>query len=343
MIARQFVGRHRAQPVERHLGLGRGFLGERIGEDQLLAGLRPKGVLGGRHLVEPVADARRIVDGAVAGDGPRRRRPDDDDARREVAAARSRFAWTCMPVLRDRKLHPDRVALVVLVLDLGLGQRGALDHAPHHRLGAAVELAGHGEFQELAGDARLGVEIHRRIGLFEIALDAQPLELLGLHLDPVRREVAAFLAELVDRHLVLVLALGAILLLDLPLDRQAVAVPAGHVVGVEAAHLERAVDDVLQDLVERMPDMDVAVGIGRAVMQHIARPACRTFAQPPVELHVLPALDEQRLLLGQAGAHREIRARQVQRLRIVEFFGGVGHCLASVGGPTRESRAAHLS
>jgi hypothetical protein len=40
-----------------------------------------------------------------------------------------------------RKLHPDRVALVVVILDLGLRQRRALDHAPHHRLRAAIELA----------------------------------------------------------------------------------------------------------------------------------------------------------------------------------------------------------
>ena len=31
---------------------------------------------------------------------------------------------------------------VVVVLDLGVGQRGALHRAPHHRLGAAVELVG---------------------------------------------------------------------------------------------------------------------------------------------------------------------------------------------------------
>ena len=33
-----------------------------------------------------------------------------------------------------RKLHIDRRALDLLIFDLGLGQRGALDHRPHHRL-----------------------------------------------------------------------------------------------------------------------------------------------------------------------------------------------------------------
>ena len=71
-----------------------------------------------------------------------------------------------------------------------------------------------------------------------------------------------------DWHLVLVLALLAILLFDLPFDRQAVAVPSGHVIGILAKHGLRTVDHILQDLVERMSDMQLAVGIGRAVMQH---------------------------------------------------------------------------
>ncbi len=215
-----------------------------------------------------------------------------------------------------RKLHPDRVALVVVVLDLGLGQRRALDHAPHHRLGAAIELARHGELQQLAGDARLRVIGHGQIRIVEIADDAQPLELGALHLDPVLGIGAAFPAELDHRRRLgkvrLRLALRAVVLfLDLPLDRQAVAVPARHVVRVVAAHLEGARDHVLQHLVQRMPDMDVAVGVGRAVMQHEFFAAGRVLAQPLVHAHVLPALDDDRLLFGQPGAHREIRLRQV--------------------------------
>jgi hypothetical protein len=55
----------------------------------------------------------------------------------------------------------------------------------------------------------------------------------------------------VDR--VLVLALGAVLLLDLPFDRQAVAVPAGHVVGVLAQHLLAAIDASLRILLSAWP------------------------------------------------------------------------------------------
>jgi hypothetical protein len=79
------------------------------------------------------------------------------------------------------------------------------------------------------------------------------------------------------------------------------------------------------DLVQRVPDVDVAIGIGRAVVQHVFRPAGGILAQAPVEPHLLPAGHDLRLLLGQARAHREVGLRQVERLGIVER---VGHGLA---------------
>ena len=211
-----------------------------------------------------------------------------------------------------------------MILDLGLGQRGLFHHRPHDRLGAAIELAGHGEFQELAGDHRLRPVGHGQIRVLEVALDAEAAELLGLHAHPMGGEVAAFLAELVDRHLVLVLALGPVLLLDLPLDRQAVAVPARHVIGVVAAHLERAGDDVLQHLVQGVADMEIAVGVGRPVMQHVFRPAGRFPAQGAVEVHRVPLADPFGLGLGQAGAHGKRRFGQEQRLGVVDPGGGTG-------------------
>src|SRR5690606_9907142 len=102
---------------------------------------------------------------------------------------------------RYGELHPDRIALVVMILDLGFGERRTLDNRPHHWLGTAIELARHGEFQQLTGDARFRMEIHRQVGVLEVSLDAETTELFRLHADPVLRELAAFLAEFVDRHL----------------------------------------------------------------------------------------------------------------------------------------------
>src|SRR3546814_2412468 len=52
-----------------------------------------------------------------------------------------------------------------------------------------------------------------------VADHAEALEFRGLDLHPLRGEIAALAAELQHRHRVLVLAGGAVLLLDLPFDR----------------------------------------------------------------------------------------------------------------------------
>ena len=116
-------------------------------------------------------------------------------------------------------------------------------------------------------------------------------------------------------------------LLDRVLDRQAVAVPARHVVRVEAGQLARLDDHVLQHLVDGVADVDLAVGIRRAVVQHEQRRAVARVAQPLVDALFVPGLDPARLALGQVAAHRERRVGQVQRGAVVgrgRRAGGVG-------------------
>ena len=73
--------------------------------------------------------------------------------------------------------------------------------------------------------------------------------------------------------------------------------------------------------------MDVAVGVGRAVMQHEFGAALGALAQLAVEVDLVPVFQDFRLELGQAGAHREFRLRQEQGFGIVgevgllRFFG----------------------
>ena len=232
----------------------------------------------------------------------------------------------------------NRVGGVVVILDLGLGQRRLLDDRPQHGLGALVEPAIHQELRQLAHDHGLGLVGHGRVVVIPVAVDAQALELLALHADPVIGEGAALAAELADRHGVLVLVAGAILLLDLPFDRQAVAVPARHVVAVLAQHLLGAAHQVLQDLVERVADMEVAVGVGRAVMQHELGPALALGAQALEQAHVGPALQQLRLLLGQPGAHGEVGLGQKDAGFIVGCHEQLGAKGAMGGRRIRRSR-----
>ena len=162
---------------------------------------------------------------------------------------------------------------MVVIFDLGIGERRLFGDRPQHRLDAAIEAAIHDIAADFAGDGRLGPVGHGGVIVVPVADYAEPLELLALGVDPERGELPANPAELQDRHRVLVLAARAVVLLDLPFDGQAMAVPAGDVVGIHAGHLPAAVDDILQDLVERMADMQVAVRVGRAVMQDEISPA----------------------------------------------------------------------
>ena len=324
------------QPAESgDLGLGQDFGGQIVGQDIALAHGSPiaLGRLG--DLIEAIGDAARIADGAIGRDGPGCGGPDDHESAVEAADRCRRVGKACCGLgvdrgrrAQDREFHPDRVALIVLVFDLGLGQRRALDHRPHDGLAAAIELAGGSHLHQLAGDLGLSVEAHGKIGIVPLAQDPKALELGALHVDPVLGEGAAFLAEFDYRNLVLVLALGAVLLLDLPFDGQAMAVPARHIGRVEAQHLHGARHQILQRLVERVADMDVAIGVGRAVMDGEERAILGLLALQGVNIHFLPALEPARLALGQAGAHGEIGFRQKQGGRIIGFGGargGVGH------------------
>ena len=275
-----------------------------------------------------VVDLLAVGDGAVAGDGPGRGGPDHDRRAGEVRRARGRA--------QHREARPERRRDVVVVLDLGFGERGLLDRAPHHRAQAAIEGAVHQELADLADDRRLGGEVHGGVAPLPVARDAEPLELLALHVEPVRGVGAAFGAEIEHRHRVLVAALGAVLLLDLPLDRQAVAVPARDVVRVVARHLRGAVHHVLQDLVERVADVQRAVGVGRAVVQHEERAAARAFAQALPEPQALPALQHLRLALRQVALHGKGGAGQEHGAAVIarggggwRRYGGVGHVGAS--------------
>ena len=337
-------GPHAPPHAGREPGGREGRLGQRVGQQVGLPRLRPAFRGRARHLVEAVGDGGPEADRAVGRDRPRRRRPDRDPRRLELLLARQRrrhldgaralhllllsIGRLGIVEVRLRGDHregdPDRVRLPVVVLHLRLGQRGPLHRRPHHRLGPLVDEPRGEELLELRRDNRLGVEVHRQVRIGPVAGDPQPLELGTLHVDPAGREVPALLAELDHVDGVLVAALGAVGLLDLPLDRQAVTVPARHEGRVVAHHLTRADDHVLERLVERVADMEVPVGVGRPVMERewlTARPGPGLLPQPVVHPDPRPAGQPVRLALGQARTHREVRRGQVQRRLVV---GGIG-------------------
>ena len=201
---------------------------------------------------------------------------------------------------------------------------------------------------ELRDDGRLAAIVHGGVAVLPVAQDPQALEAVPLDVDPLAGIGAALLAEFGLGDLVLAAALAAQLLLDLPLDRQAVAVPAGHIVHVVAHGEARADHEVLQGLLQGVADMDGPVGVGRAVVQHEERRAGRLagLAGGVVEVDLVPPGQDLRLLLRQACAHGEVGLGQKDGLAIVapRLFGGIGALFSVVGHgifhPSRRRRRA---
>ena len=226
------------------------------------------------------------------------------------------------------KPHPNHMARMIVILHLRLRQRGLLHRRPHHGLAPLIQAAIHHEFHELIRNHRLGVVIHGQIRVSPVAGHPKPLEFLALHINPAFGKSAAFLTEIDDINIVLVQALGAVLLFDLPFDRQTVTIPARHITGVFAHHLLAAHHHILEDLVQRMADVQMPVRIGRPVMQRKGR-AAGLGAQGVINADPLPPRQPIGLALRQSGAHREFGLRQKHGVTVVGVAGVGRGCIGA--------------
>ena len=147
----------------------------------------------------------------------------------------------------DRKTHIDGKGLLVLVLDLGLGQCGTTIGTPVDRLGTLADMPLFGDPAERTDDVGLLGKIHGQIRVIPVTQYAEALEVHPLFVDLGHGEITAGLAELTGADLAAGLAN---LLLDLQFDGQAVTVPAGHIGGIKTVQGATLDDDVLQHLVD---------------------------------------------------------------------------------------------
>ena len=104
-------------------------------------------------------------------------------------------------------------------------------------------------------------------------------------------------------------------------NRQAMAIPARHVNRIQALELARFDDHVFQDFVNSMADVNLAIGIRRAIMQYEFDRTCTRNTQLFINAFVVPVFDPACLTFGQIAAHGKWRVGQVQGAAVVGFWG----------------------
>ena len=201
-----------------------------------------------------------------------------------------------------------------MVFDFKLGQRGAAIKTPIHGFQATVDKASFDHAFEGADFTRLVDGVHGAVGTLPIAQDAQSFEVFALLIDLLGGEGAAFGLHVVAAEF------ATMQLFDGVFDGQAMTVPPWNVLRVKTCQLTAFDDHVFEHFVERMPDVQLAVGVRRAVVQDKQRRTLTSKAQFFVQAVIAPAFGPCAFALGQIAAHRKRRVQHVERVAVIGFF-----------------------
>ena len=149
--------------------------------------------------------------------------------------------------------------------------------------------------------------------MLPVAQDAETLEFLALNVEELLRVLTAALADDVRGQILLLVAEFKF---HVVLDGQTVAVPAGNVAGLPAHEVAGLDDHVLEDLVQGRAEMDVTVGIGRAVVKHEAAARAGSVLHELEHIVFFPEFQHFRFLLNQIRLHGKTGDGQIQRFLI---------------------------
>src|SRR5690606_26222411 len=100
--------------------------------------------------------------------------------------------------------------------------------------------------------------------------------------------------------------------LDIVLDRQAVTIPAGHIRRIKTTQGFAFNNNVFENFVNRMTNMNITVGVGRAVVQNKLLASGTGCAYLLIESLCLPLFEHAWLALGKIRFHGEVGVRQIQ-------------------------------
>ncbi len=251
----------------------------------------------------------------IRGDGPRRRRPHRN--------LRPRHR---LPLLLPHpRPHPDHLKpdvntltrVPVRILQLGLRQRRPRTRAPIHRLAPPIHVPVRHHLPKHPQLRRLVLGLQRHIRRLPVPPHPVPLELLPLTVHRLQRKRLCLLPQRDRRQPRPLLALHA--LQHLELDRQPVRIPPRHIPRLFPLQQLIPVDKILQDLIQRVPNMQVPVCIRRAVMKHV-RLALALNRQLLVNPVGRPKLLNLRLADDRVCPHIKGRRRKVDGLRVRRFL-----------------------
>ena len=133
---------------------------------------------------------------------------------------------------------------------------------------------------------------HGQIGIIPDAEHSQALEFFALNVDIFFGVITAGLAY----HLGFHIFLGTEFFFDLVFDRQTVAIPARHVFGLVTCQILGLDDNVLENFVQSGSEVNIAIGVGRAVMEHIGSLVIVDGIHPVISLDFFPELKRNRLV-----------------------------------------------
>ena len=161
------------------------------------------------------------------------------------------------------------------------------------------------------------MRIQGYIGMVPVAQHTQPFEVLPLGVDPLEGIFPAHFPQFPRGQLVTVHPGG---LQAGMFDGHAVGIPAGDVGGVIALGVFVFDDDVLQDLVQGMAHVDLAVGVGRSVVEDELLVACMELLFFSIDIIFIPEIQEIRFPFGQPCPHGEFRFRKIQGRCVLVVF-----------------------
>ncbi len=95
------------------------------------------------------------------------------------------------------------------------------------------------------------------------------------------------------------------------------AVPSRHIGRVKAVQGAAPNHHVLEHLVYGMTNVDIAVGVGRAIHEHKPGSPLAMFPESFIATRFLPMLEHNRLAIGQVRLHGELRHGKVQRILVI--------------------------